>query len=88
MVSLDVVSLFTNVLLEDTYLNVKCMNYYIYVHKMCTLRRHFLDHSICFVKQDSIKFVLDTLNSFRKNIKFTFEEEIDGKIPLLHALLV
>ena len=36
--------------------------------------RRFVDDSICFVKKDSIKFVLDTLNNFHKNIKFTFEE--------------
>ena len=42
--------------------------------------RHFVDDSICFVKKDSIKFVLHTLNNFHnKNIKFTFEEKIDEK---------
>ena len=50
--------------------------------------RQFVDDSICFEKKDSIKFVLDTLNNFHKNIKFTFEEEIDGKIPFLDTMLV
>ena len=50
--------------------------------------RRLVDDSICFVKKDSIKFVLDTLNNFHKNIKFIFEEEIDGKIPFLDTLLV
>ena len=51
-------------------------------------RRPFVDDSICFLKKDSMKFVLDTLNNFHKNIKFNFEEERDRKIPFLDALLV
>ena len=49
--------------------------------------RCFVDDSICFVKKDSIKFVLDTLNNFHKNIKFISEEEINGKFPFLNTLL-
>ena len=49
--------------------------------------RRFVD-DVFFVKKDCIKFVLDTLNNSHKNIKFTFEEEINGKIPFLDALLV
>ena len=48
----------------------------------------FVDNGICFVKKESIRFVLDTLNNFHKNIKFTFEEEIDGKNEFLDVLLV
>ena len=50
--------------------------------------RRFIDDSICFVKKHSIKFVLDILNNFHKNIKFIFEDEIDRKIQFLDALLV
>ena len=50
--------------------------------------RRFFDNSICFVRKDSIKYVLDTLNNFHKNLNFTLEEEIDGKIAFLDALLV
>ena len=35
-----------------------------------------------------MKFVLDPLKNFHKNVKFTFEEEIDEKIPFLDTLLV
>ena len=35
-----------------------------------------------------MKFVLDTLKNFHKNVKFTFEEEIDEKIPFLDTVLV
>lgn len=31
---------------------------------------------------------MHTLNSFHRNVNFTFEEEKDGKIPFLDALLV
>lgn len=34
-----------------------------------------------------IKFVVDTVINFYKNKIFTFEEEINGKIPFLEALL-
>ena len=47
-----------------------------------------VNDSICFVKKDFIKFFLDTLNNFHKNIKFTFEEEIDGTFSFLNVLLV
>ena len=50
--------------------------------------RCFVDDSICFVKKDSIKFVLDTLANFHKKIKFTSEEKINGKFPFLNTLLV
>ena len=33
-------------------------------------------------------FVLDPLKNFHKNVKFTFEEEIDEKIPFLDTVLV
>ena len=50
--------------------------------------RRFVDDSICFVKKDLIKFVRHILNNFHININFIFEEEIDGKIRFLNALLV
>ena len=46
------------------------------------------DDSICFSKKDSLKLVLDNLNKHHKNIKFTFEQEIDEKIRILVALLI
>ena len=35
-----------------------------------------------------MKFVLYTLKNFHKNVKFTFEEEIDEEIPFLDTVLV
>ena len=46
------------------------------------------DDSICFSKKDSLKLVLDNLNKHHKNIKFTFEQEIDEKIRILVVLLI
>ena len=49
--------------------------------KLLSFWRRFVNDIICFVKKNSIIFVLYTLNKFHK--KFKFEEEIDGKIPVL-----
>ena len=35
-----------------------------------------------------MKFVLDPVKNFHKNVKFTFEEEIDEEIPFLDTVLV
>ena len=51
-------------------------------------RRHFVNDSLCFVKTDFMKFVLDTLNNFCKIIKFVFEKEIDRKILFLDGCSV
>ena len=37
--------------------------------------RRFVDDTFVYVKIGSVEFVLSVLNSFHKNIKFTFEEE-------------
>ena len=50
--------------------------------------RHFDDDSIFFVTKGSIKFILDNINNFYKNIKFTFKEEKQGKISFSGLSLV
>ena len=48
---------------------------------MVVMFSRFVDDIISFVKKKvSIKFALDTLNNFHKNIKFTFEVEIVNSI--------
>ena len=42
--------------------------------------------SITYIKPSSIDDVLSVLNSFHKNIKFSFEEEKDNKISFLDVL--
>ena len=50
--------------------------------------RHFDDDSIFFVTKGSIKFILDNINNFYKNIKFNFKEEKQGKISFSGLSLV
>ena len=42
--------------------------------------KRYVDDTITYIKPSSINYVLSVMNSFHKNIKFTFEEEKDNKI--------
>ena len=44
--------------------------------------------AICFVKIVSIEYIRFVLNSFHKNIQFTYEVEGNTKLPFLDMLLV
>ena len=52
------------------------------------LWRRFVDNTIILVKNDSITYVLDQLNSFHEQIQFTYEVEHDNKLPFLDFLLI
>ena len=41
--------------------------------------KRIVDDTITYIKPSSINYVLSVLNSFHKNIKFTFEEEEGNK---------
>ena len=56
--------------------------------KEIKLWRRFIDDTIYFAKMDSVKYLLFTINGFRKNIKFTMEIEQDSTIPFLDVLLI
>ena len=43
----------------------------------------FSNDPICFVKIGTTELIISVLNSFGKNIQFTFEEKIDETIPFL-----
>ena len=49
--------------------------------KYITFWKRYVDDTICFVKIGTTEFVISVLNSFDKNIQFTFEEENDETIP-------
>ena len=53
-----------------------------------TFWRRYVDNTICFVKIGSIKCIKSVLNSFHKNIQFTYEVEINAKLPILDKLLM
>ena len=48
----------------------------------------YVDDTICFIKLTSINKVLETLDSYRTNIKFTIEIESENKILFLDVLLI
>ena len=56
--------------------------------KEVKLWRRFVDDTICFAKIDSLNYILLTINSFCKNIKFTMEIEQNSTIPFLDVLLI
>ena len=53
-----------------------------------TKRKRYVDDTITYIKPSSINYVLSELNSFHKNINFTFEEEKDNKISFLDVLIL
>ena len=50
--------------------------------------RRYVDDTISFVKIGSIEYITSELNSFHKNIQFTFEVESKPKLPFLDVLLM
>ena len=53
-----------------------------------SLWKRYVDDTICFIKLTSINKVLETLNSYHKDIKFTIEIETENKISFLDVLLI
>ena len=50
--------------------------------------RCYVNDTICFVKIRSIEYIRSVLNSFHKNIQFTYEVESNAKLPFLDVLLM
>ena len=50
--------------------------------------KRYVDGTIATIKLTSIDYVLMILNTFQKNIKFTYESEINRKISFLDVLLI
>ena len=48
--------------------------------------RCYVDDTICFVKIGSTEYIRSVLNSFHKNIQFTYEVESNVKLPFLDML--
>ena len=55
--------------------------------KYITFWKRYADDTICFVKKGTAEFIISVLNSFDKNIQFTFEEENDETISFLDILI-
>ena len=56
--------------------------------KDISLWKRYVDDTICFVNSNCISHVLESLNSFHSNIKFTIEIEKESKIAFLDILLI
>ena len=56
--------------------------------KDVSLRRRYVDDTICFVNSSCISHVLELLNSFHSNVKFASEIEKVDKIAFLDILLI
>ena len=52
------------------------------------LWKRYVDDTICFIKLTSINKVLQNLNSYHRNIKFTIEIESEREISFLDVLLI
>ena len=52
------------------------------------LRKRFVDDKFCLARLEYIDNILLALNSFHKNIKFTFEIEKDNTISFLDILII
>ena len=50
--------------------------------------KRYVDDTITYIKPDFITNVIDILNKFHQNIKFTYEVEHNGKISFLDVLLM
>ena len=55
--------------------------------KYITFWKRYADDTICFVKVGTIEFIISVLNSFDKNIHFTFEEQNKETIQFLDILI-
>ena len=53
-----------------------------------SLWKRYVDDTICFIKLTSINKVIETFNSYHKNIRFTIEIETESKISFLDILLI
>ena len=50
--------------------------------------RRFVDSLFAYLKTGSVKYFLPVLNSFHKNMKFTYQEKQSNTLPLLDVLFI
>ena len=50
--------------------------------------RRFVDDTFVYVKRGSIEYALSVLNLFHDNIKFTYEQETNNRLPFLDVLFI
>ena len=74
--------------LADTFMVKLEQNIITTLSKDVSLWKRYVDDTICFVNSNCINHVLELLNSFHSNIKFTTEIEIENKIAFSDILLI
>ena len=47
-----------------------------------------MDDTLCYIKTDSIEYVLNISNGFHRNTQFTYKVETDSKISFLDLLVI
>ena len=50
--------------------------------------KRYVDHTFVFIKKGYVEHILACLNSFHKNVQFTYELENQNKLPFLVVLLI
>ena len=58
------------------------------LHQHIKIWRRYVDDTFAYVKNESIDYVLTTLNSFHPNIGFTYEKENNSQLPFLNVLFI
>ena len=58
------------------------------LHQHIKIWRRCVDDTFAYVKNESIDYVLTTLNSFHTNISFTYEEDNNSHLPFLNAFFI
>ena len=58
------------------------------LHQHVKKWRRYVDDTFAYVRNESIDYVLTTLNSFHPNISFTYKQENNNQLPFLYFLLI
>ena len=58
------------------------------LHQHVKKWRRYVDDTFAYVRNESIDYVLTTLNSFHPNISFTYKKENNNQLPFLYFLLI
>ena len=53
-----------------------------------SLWKRYVDDTFTFIKKGEVEAVLELLNSFHDNIKFTFEKEVEGVLSFLDVKVI
>ena len=58
------------------------------LHRHIKIWRRYVNHTFAYVENESIDYILKTLNSFHPNISFTYEKENHSQLSFLDVLFI